>query len=169
MAEILMFLQKYYQYMEIRGNKILFFFADNEAKVASLYERYAELFPPNRQLWEKIAEDEHRHTEIFRDLNSFWGENEKSIKITKHSLGILKYIGSFVDEQSSIARSGRINTLYALETALRLEQSMIEKKCFEMFAPRSKEMYEAFRRVNHETNQHRDLFQKELKKLIATK
>jgi len=144
-------------------------FCKNEEKVADLYYVYADLFVTHSDLWSMISAQEREHSRLFRGLSLIDEEDASSFKINRHSMGILNYISRFIDDQLSIARSGKIDAACALETALRLEQSMIEKKCFEMFEPRSEEIYEAFRRVNHETGQHRDRFQKELKKLIAKK
>lgn len=132
----------------------LVLFAENEEKIARLYELYAAKFPAQHKLWALLASEEHRHVAVLRKLEENLAERHKFAAVRDHGWQILFYVRDFIDSKISEAQSVQIDIRQALNNALSLEQSMVEKKSFEVFSPLSEEMIEAMEKLNRETDGH---------------
>lgn len=137
-------------------------FAENEEKIAHLYELYAEKFPVQKKMWALLASEEHRHVSILRELEKTLSKNHKFAKVQDHGWQILFYVRDFIDSRIAEVQAVNIDIKQALNTALSLEQSMVEKKSFEVFVPLSAEMAQAMDRLNRETDGHARRLEKAL-------
>lgn len=129
-------------------------FSINEAKIEKLYKKYASLFPDFKNLWLGLAQEEKRHALMLEKLNKITALKNKDIELNEYSAQIIDYISNFIDNTLSEANSGKINIKKALETALSLELSMLEKKSFEMFKPLNPDINSVFGQLNQETKDH---------------
>lgn len=140
---------------------ILFLLGENEDKIAELYELYSKKVRGRKKFWFLMAEEELGHGKIIRELDVRCDGKCKFLRLSKHARQIIGYISKFIDDEIKKAKGGRISHGEALETALRIEQSMIESKSFEIFSPVDRPVATAFRRLNRETKVH----VKELRKM----
>lgn len=128
-------------------------FSVNENKISLLYSAYAKKFPEQMSLWERLAKDEKRHAALLADLDNRYKQEIKGWQISDNAPAILDYIGKFIDDCLEQAEGSDIRG--ALNNALSLEQSMIEKKNFDIFSTVNPEITAVLEKLNRETEGHR--------------
>jgi hypothetical protein len=115
---------------------ILTLFSENEQKVSNLYEIYSEQDTKRKNFWKKISKEEVSHSEMLKKAQRE-SQNVEQFEETPYSRSVISYVSRFVDREIRKATEGKVGSLQAIQNALRLEQSMIEKKSFEMFSPKN--------------------------------
>lgn len=144
----------------MKNRNLMDLFEENELNVASLYSIYAKKIPQEYEFWNNLSNEEISHAESIK--------NEKEITLTiienKFSRGVVNYIMNYVLKEIKRATEEKITHIEALRTALRIERSMLEKKCFDMFIPTNKTVKNILTRLNDETEQHVEILMKEMKK-----
>lgn len=148
------------------GLDVLKNFSQNENKLSWLYSAYAKKFPEQVGLWERLAQDEKRHSLLLFDLAERFKEEAGSWSVSPSASVILTYIGNFIDDCLKQAESSNLNFAEAINQALSLEQSMIEKKSFEIFSSSNLEVAEVLEKLNRETEGHRQRLAKFIKAKI---
>lgn len=150
--------------MSNQKKTILELFEENEVDISRLYRIYSQKIKGHKRFWEELSKEEIEHS---LELNKI-REEEKTdmIKENNFSRGIVKYVSDFVAEQIKVAKNGKITHREAIEIALRIEQSMLEKKCFEIFIPSKESLKKVLKNLNKETEKHVEVLRKELKKVI---
>jgi hypothetical protein len=143
---------------------ILALFSENEQKVSKLYGIYSEQDTKRKNFWKKISKEEVSHGEMLKKVESESKNVEQFIE-TPYSRSVIGYVSKFVDREIEKATKETIDSSEAIENALRLEQSMIEKKCFEMFSPKNVKVQRVMKKLNLETQKHIKMLEKELKKM----
>ncbi|MDD5464101.1 MAG: hypothetical protein PHP62_03050 [Candidatus Moranbacteria bacterium] len=139
---------------------IIKLFEDNELNISNLYSLYAQKIPGKHAFWDKISKEEIAHAvEIGSKMN--YAEN---IIENKFSRGIIKYIMDFVLKEIEKTQQSKISHKEALQTALRIERSMLEKKCFEMFTPTHEKVQAVFNKLNKDSERHVALLLSEIEK-----
>lgn len=137
-----------------KQKNILCLLSENEEKIAELYRLYAEKIRGRKRLWKAFAKEEDEHAEVIRSLDVRFGHDQDSLKVNKHAFQIVDYISRFIDEEILKAKKREVTHWEALESALRIEQSMVENKSFEIFKPINKAVTKVFRALNRETKGH---------------
>jgi hypothetical protein len=147
-----------------KSKDILDLFAENEQKVSLLYSIYSNKKKADRDFWRDLSEQEIGHSKIIIRARRKLKKRGKLIEEKKYSRQIIDYVSRFIDEEIKKANQKKIFSNDAFESALRLEQSMIENKCFEIFSPKYKEIASIMKRLNRDTTKHSKLLLKKLKK-----
>lgn len=137
-------------------------FQNNELKISVLYKIYSQKIIKHKSFWSKLSDEEITHSKQIAEINN--SSLKESFKETKFTRGIIAYIDEFIDEQIKIARKKKLSHLEALSISLRIEQSLLEKKCFEIFIPTNQKMKEVMEKLNKDTQRHEKLLRKELEK-----
>lgn len=119
-----------------------------------LYGAYARKILRQKKFWTDLSKSEEVHVRMLHEIGKRYRGEENLFKTSKHLENIVGYIGRFIDAELEKTKTGKISQKSALETALRIEQSMIEKKCFEIIQPEKAEILEVFRKLNQETDGH---------------
>lgn len=146
------------------GNKsILQLLEENELNISALYSLYADKIPSKRAFWERLSAEEISHA---ASLNSNGPDIDSAQSIVENnfSRGIIKHVMDFVLEEIQRAQNSEVAHVDALRTALRVERSLLEKKCFDVFMPTNKTVKEVFQQMNDETEQHVERLMQEMKK-----
>lgn len=139
---------------------LMILFEENELNISSLYSLYAQKIPRKNAFWSKLSQEEISHAKnISQEKDAL-----DTIVETKFSRGVVNYIMSFVLEEIQKAQDGKITHKEALHTALRIERSMLEKKCFDLFMPTSETLKNVFLKLNSETERHVAALLEEMKK-----
>ena len=142
---------------------ILDLFEQNELNISRLYRLYSQRLGEKKDFWEQISREEIQHALDIR--NSYKGK-EDIFKESSFSRGTIKYVSDFVLESVEKAQKGEFTHAEALESALRIEQSFLEKKCFDIFIPNNKKVQEVLKKLNKETEEHIKRLQVEYKKVV---
>jgi hypothetical protein len=74
-------------------------------------------------------------------------------------------VADFVQESVDRAKKYKLSQKEAFKTALRIEQSFLEKKCFEIFIPSHQKVKKVLEKLNQETEEHTERLRRELKKI----
>ncbi|MFA7319186.1 MAG: hypothetical protein WC022_01150 [Parcubacteria group bacterium] len=143
---------------------IIKLFEENELNISLLYDLYAKHIHTNKDFWKKLSLEEIAHAkaiaEAFKEIRS----EEEYFQENNFSRGIIKYISDFVAEKIIEAENNTPTHIGAIEIALRVEQSMLEKKCFEIFIPTDASLKSVLQRLNKDTERHAASLREELKK-----
>jgi hypothetical protein len=150
----------------MKKDKILDLFEQNELNVSRLYKLYSKIDEKYQKFWEKLAQEEIQHALEIRE--SYQGQ-EDIFQENKFSRGIIKYVADFVQESVDRAKKDKLSQTEALETALRIEQSFLEKKCFEIFIPSHQKVKKVLEKLNQETEEHVERLRNQLEKLTKNK
>lgn len=141
-------------------------FEDNELKISVLYNLYAKSIPAHKDFWKKISAEEVIHA---REIAKNFSREKECFKENKFSRGVVSYVNGYVEEKIEEAKKKKLTHSQAINNALRIEQSMLEKKCFDMFMPTNITVKQVMARLNKDTKRHAEQLRKELKKLSAKK
>jgi hypothetical protein len=136
---------------------------ENELNVSALYALYAQKIPAKCAFWDQLSREEISHAasikKDYRELNL-----EEAIAENNFSRGIIAYVMDFVLAEIKKTQNHAVSHFDALNTALRIERSMLEKKCFDIFAPTNTTLKELFEKLNADTEKHTKMLLEELKR-----
>lgn len=138
----------------LKRKNILLIFLENEKKIEKLYNLYALKFPNCKKLWLDLAREEKFHVEILLVLTDKFDSPNQFFKPDQYLINILIYANNFINKQLKKSSLDKISLEEALAVALRIEQSILENKCFEIFEPMLDEIKLSFARLNYETARH---------------
>jgi rubrerythrin len=107
-----------------------------EQTTGDLYKVYAEKFPGSENFWNDIAADEERHASMVAGLHEMSEEykiypyDDDRVRFNEdYAQGTLDYIKN----QILMARKGKISLEEALNVALNIEKSLVEKEYYTIF------------------------------------
>lgn len=152
--------------MPSNQKSIVKLFEENELNISLLYNLYSQNIPGHESFWKKISDEEIMHAKAIAGAFQKTESEDDHFKENNFTRGIIKYISDFVTEKTIEAGNNCPTHAKALETALRVEQSMLEKKCFEVFIPTSDSLQKVLKRLNQETERHVARLRQELEKVM---
>lgn len=144
----------------MKNKPIIALFEENERNIAELYALYAEMLPKNKSFWSRLSGEELSHA---NQINLSKGSDDV-FEENNFSHGIINHVMSYVQEEIQKAKGGSMSHAEALRTALRVERSMLEQKCFDIFQTNDKTIQEIFLKMNKETEGHVEMLLDEMKK-----
>lgn len=125
--------------------------AQNEELIGQLYQAYADRFPIRKQFWQSLACEEKMHAGWLRQF----GQMQGNIKVSsRFSIAAISTYGAYVKKENELALSGMINDRQAMVTSLYIEESLIEKKFFDVFSGGDQLFKEMLTRLVAETKNH---------------
>ncbi|HBP01456.1 MAG TPA: hypothetical protein DD454_04585 [Candidatus Moranbacteria bacterium] len=142
---------------------LMHLFEENELNISKLYALYAEKVPDKSGFWERLSQEEAAHASNVGE-SRHEADHGTPVAENKFSRGIIRYVMDFVLEEIEKAHEYEVSHREALCTALRIERSMLEKKCFDIFTPSSESVKSVLCRLNSETERHIEILLKEMKK-----
>jgi hypothetical protein len=151
----------YHESMEQQQKTIITLFEENELNIGKLYKLYSQKFPDRQAFWLGLSMEEAGHA---ADIRASHRKNDDLFETNKFTAGVLKYVMDFVEEKIQEVQKKEISHIDALNNALRIEQSILEKKCFELFTPTSQQLKAVLASLNKETEAHVNRLRKELKR-----
>lgn len=135
----------------------------NELQVSELYSLYARKIPGCSEFWNNLAAEEIMHAREISDV--YAGSAMEDIKENNFTRGVIKYVSDFVSQQIKNVKHNAISHREAIHIALRVEQSILEKKCFDMFIPNGTTVKDVMQRLNHDTDRHVKMLHQELERV----
>lgn len=126
-----------------------------ELILKDLYDLFALKIPKENEFWKKLAEEENKHAYWLEVLGmnmqkqniTLNGDNRFNIPLIKISLG-------HIQEALEDFSKGELSFFDALSFASDVENSMIEKKFFEVFYGQSEEFDRVMKLLREETIKH---------------
>ena len=137
---------------------------ENEETIGELYSAYGDKFLHYKDFWYKLSAEEIEHANWIRRLRNKIGGgfiyfNEGRFKIEAIQL-FLKY----TREKISEAKNQEITILNALAIGLDMENSILEKKYFEIFEGDSVELKNIFLSLATATKEHKKILKEALER-----
>ncbi len=113
--------------------KIIALLIKQEVVMATLYDKFAERFPAQKDFWQKLAKEERKHAAWLEQL---YDAIQKSVVLFEE--GKVKYyaMDTFIEwVEGAIAKvdAGEINEQQAFFLSRDMERSLIEKNVFSHF------------------------------------
>lgn len=147
----------------MENKTIMRLFEENELNISVLYAFYAKNIRGKKLFWDRISKEEIVHArEVRKGAEEMGGWDV--IEENKFTRGVVRNVMDFVLEEIEKAKKGKVSHGEALRTALRIERSMLERKCFDMFIPANVTIRKMLDRLNGDTERHVAMLLGEMKK-----
>ncbi len=130
--------------------------AENEEAIGVLYREYAERFPDYHGFWSGLARDESEHASWIRTLCSTAPEAGLYIKQGRFNEEAVKTYLNYLGRELEKVRQGDTTVLNALAATLYIEESMIEKKYFDVFESDAPQLKHVLLSLEEATRAHVD-------------
>lgn len=129
-----------------------------ELKAAELYQIYAEKFTDYQQFWQDIVKEEKLHAKGLNMLNSLNSEDTElnGAILDRFPLDMIESTINFINNCINEADQPNFTIQQALNTALNIENCIIEENIYEVFHSDNDELKQLFELIVHETWQHAD-------------
>lgn len=126
----------------------------NEESVSELYLAYAYKYKECSEFWSGLALEEKGHADCIRELVNKVKEGGMHIEPGRFNKEAIESFTKYVKGESERARKEQMPLITALSIALSVEQSMIERKFFEIFDTDSAELKLVLHDLTSSTNEH---------------
>jgi len=143
---------------------ILGLFAENEEKVLKLYSIFSQKIKGHKGFWTKMAKEEFANSKLLEKLEHDFQGGDECFELENYSKEIIENIGYFLDEKLQEVKEKDFSQKEALEIAMRIEQSMLEDKSFEIFHPKEKRITKIFLKLNLDNKYYMQKLKKEFEK-----
>ena len=140
-------------------------FAANEETIAGLYEDFAQKFPQHKDFWSNLAKEEHQHARWIRRLNTRINQEKNfgRVLIDKFPLQTIERSLEGIKRIAEEAKDADLTFEEALKISMELEESLLEKRYFEIFQGEQAEINQVLGFLEKETIMHSDRIRKLLK------
>lgn len=132
-------------------------FASNELALASYYELCAEKFPEDREQWKRLMVEEEMHAQVFRKIRRSVEEAPDKWKMGRFAIQTVNLICKSVKDKTEELRRGTINTKYAINFIVDVEQSLIESNISKALETEVEEFKQLLNKVQEDTTGHKQL------------
>jgi len=104
-----------------------------EEALSEIYQLFAERFPANQDLWSGMAREETAHAEWVRDLYRRVEEGSLALSKDRFRVEGIQLFLDYVKDKFEEAKEEKLPFLHALDIALDLESSLLERRFYEIF------------------------------------
>lgn len=127
----------------------------HEKAIGDLYRLFAKKIPKEEKFWNKIAREEDSHADILQLLDD-QVESRETVFIPRDFklVDILESLDFIKVIIEATAGQNKVTMKEALEAALQIEKSMLEKEFFSFFDSDSKEFQKDIEDLRIYTEQH---------------
>jgi rubrerythrin len=128
--------------------------ASIEETLSKIYRLFAERFPADRELWSRMAQEETTHAKWVRDLSSHLEDGSVSLDEDRVAEeGIQVFLG-YAEDRLKEAQAERLPFRHALDMALDLESSLLERNLYQVFKTDSESMAQALKDMELKIHEH---------------
>ncbi len=132
----------------------------NEVALSELYALYQSKFPTRREFWQGLVDDEQSHAQWIRTLKRKIEEGEVNIKEHRFNIDIINDFNKEVKQKELEINQNNIPLIEALANAVKFEQTLIERRFFEVFKDDSPELEMLLLALEYSTKNHFAAIQK---------
>jgi rubrerythrin len=130
--------------------------AENEEAIGVLYREYATRFPEYDSFWHGLADEEQEHADWIRVLCASMQDGRLLIRPGRFKgQAILTYL-DYLRREVAKVRQGEITLLNALAVTLYIEESLLERKYFEVFETDAPQLSRVLQNLAASTRTHVD-------------
>lgn len=136
----------------------LLLMADNEALASQLYAIYADRFPQRKALWQNLSTEEKNHEKWLREIELLTVSGDVFLNDKRFNrepiTGLTKHIKDLINKAENVT------DVEALSCALDLEQSLIERRYFEIIESDNPKIKKVLNDLELETENHKSMLWK---------
>ena len=125
-----------------------------EETLSKIYRLLAERFPADRELWSRMAQEETTHAKWVRDLSSRVEDGSLSLDEDRFGVEGIQLFLEYAEEKFQEAKAEKLPFLHALDMALDLESSLLERKLYQVFKADSESMEQALEDMEQQIHEH---------------
>ncbi|MEI7890391.1 MAG: hypothetical protein WCI36_00320 [bacterium] len=143
--------------------------AKNEVKLSELYAKYGHAFASRKEFWEELAREEISHGAWIGTLKKKVEEGSVAFNRERFNLSLLSEFHDYVQSQEDKIKTG-IALIDALKASRKIEETLLEKNFFEVFAGDAPDLEVLLLALEYSTKNHREIVNKaceEEEKMIA--
>ena len=140
--------------------KTLELMAKHEKAISQLYQEYARKFPKHKDFWSKIASEEIDHAKWISRLHAQTKEGSLHFNEGRFKEAAIETSLDYVKSKIAEVQKEHISAKKALSVARDLENGLIEKKYFEVFASDCQEIKQVFLDLAAATREHYNRIEK---------
>jgi len=133
-----------------------------EETLSKIYRLFAERFPADRELWSLMAQEETTHAEWVRDLSNHLEDGSVSVNEDKVGEGGIQLFLAYAEDRFKEAQSERLPFRHALDMALDLESSLLERNLYQVFKTDSADMEQTLKDMELQIHEHTERIRKAL-------
>lgn len=130
--------------------------AANESAVGEIYEACAKLYPQWAKLFKKLAETEQEHARSITGFSAKIKEGLLRIPPDRLDANVVMEAFEHVQELLKQVRQGGMEVEEALDTCAELEETLLEKQCFDIMETDSPELKLLLEKLSADTADHRE-------------
>lgn len=139
--------------------------ADNETLVSQLYHTYGELFPDKKEFWFQLEQEEVTHARSLNDLADKLATGEVIFDQNRFKKESISLFNEIVGKRLTQAKTEPITLVEALANGVNIENALLEKDIFHIFASDSVAVRNVLNTLAEDTSRHRRTIQAELARL----
>jgi rubrerythrin len=125
-----------------------------EDVVASIYNRFMQLFPQEKDFWEDLYNDEQKHTSFLTNTADSGKFDEMPIADSGFSMPLLDRTKTFIANIRNQIEFNPVSLEEALKIALKIEETMVEAFTNELMANLSPSDESSFHEMLMEEKTH---------------
>jgi len=128
--------------------------ATNEEMIGQLYRTYASRFPRYEELWSGLAKEEAKHIGQIRELIYRTEDGSLVFSADRFNAAALQTFSKYIAKEISGAQKLETPLVNAINITLYIEESLIEKKYFEVFKSDATELKRLLENLDSDTKKH---------------
>jgi len=132
-------------------------FIENELALASYYAACHDKFAESSDKWKILQREEENHAEIFRKIKESIEKHPDQWRAGNFALQTVRLVSKSVRDKIDELKMGKLNSRYAINFIVDVEQSLIESNISRSFNTELPEFREMLLNVQTETVGHKNL------------
>jgi len=125
-----------------------------EETLSKIYHLFAERFPGHRELWSRMAREETTHAKWVCDLSGRLEDGSLSLDEDRFRVEGIQLFLEYAEDKFKEAKAEKLPFLHALDMALDLESSLLERKLYQVFKAHSESMERALEDMERRIREH---------------
>jgi len=130
------------------------FLQEIESTIGRMYRVFAEKFPAQRDLWLQIAEEEDLHAQWAQTLADDASRGAIKLKRSRLDVGSIQLFRVHARNLLYRAENEELSVSQAMDMALDLETSLLERRFYDIFDGDSEALRKVFSDMRAQTQDH---------------
>ena len=130
--------------------------AKHEEAIGGLYRVFADKYEGYGQFWSELASEEDQHAEWIGRLNKRIQDGAGKVRAEMFDPQAIKQSLDHINEVMEMAKADQFSFKQALAEAINIEESILEKKYYELFEGNIAEIKQVQYCLEDATREHRE-------------
>lgn len=135
---------------------------ERELQVARLYDGFSESFPELSELWSSLAKEERGHASILKKMETYIDDGHFLWNLGRLREEVFQDEDQLVLDIQRDFDQGKLNPSNALMAAVRIENSLLDSKFYDVVSCDLPEFKETAERLRYSEEQHMNRLKTEI-------